>query len=74
MKNYKFNQVRKALENRGFYPVRGFGDEWSVTTVFEKSSGTQFGFEFVQVEEWLMENGKCTIDGLNPKKWAKINL
>ena len=69
MKNYTFNQVRKALENKGFQPSRSFGDEFWSTTLFEKSSGTQFGLEFATVEEHL-KNGVCTIDGLNPKEWG----
>jgi len=70
MKNYTFNQVRKALENKEFQPTRSFGDEMIVTTFFQKSDGTQFGVECATVEEWL-EDGTCTIDGLNPKEWGK---
>ena len=78
MKNYTLNQVRKALENKGFQPTTSFTNEivnlslpaTEATTIFEKSSGTQFGLEFATVEECL-KDGTCTIDGLNPKEWGK---
>ena len=73
MKTYNFNQVRNALENKGFIPTKTFGNESEVTTIFEKSSGTQFGLSFANVEEWL-EDGTCTIDGLCPIKWGKQEL
>jgi len=70
MKNYNFTQVRKALENKGFAPYRGFGNEWESTIIFKKSSGTQLGKELATVEIWE-EDGTCTIDGLCPFKWGK---
>jgi len=72
MKTYNFTQVRKALENNGFVPKQSFGNETESTTIFEKSSGTQYGFECATVEEWI-EDGTCTIDGMCPKEWGKSN-
>ena len=68
MKEYNFKQVRKALENKGFAPSGGFSNNTEHTTIFEKSSGTQHGLEFVNVEEWI-EDGTCTINGKNPVNW-----
>jgi hypothetical protein len=70
MKNYNFTQVRKALENKGFAPSRSFGNESESTTIFEKSDDTQYGFECATVQEWI-EDGTCTINGLNPSEWGK---
>ena len=71
-KKYNFTQVRKALENNGFAPSKSFGDETSATTIFEKPNGTSYGFELATVEECI-EEGTCTIDGLCPKEWGRIN-
>ncbi len=70
MKNYNFKQVRIALERIGFRPSSSFGNESECTTIFEKSSGTRYGVEFANVEEWL-EDGTCTINGLCPSEWGK---
>jgi hypothetical protein len=68
MKAYTFNQVRKALENKGFEPGRGFGNEEDgFTTCFEKKSNTG-GWEFATVEERFDE---VTIDGKHPTTWYK---
>jgi len=72
MKKYNFKQVKISLESIGFKPSKSFGDESECTTIFDKSSGTQYGIECVNVEEWL-EDGTCTIDGLCPAEWGKIN-
>mgnify|MGYP003651161796 CR=1 FL=1 len=72
-KEYKFAQVRKALDNHGFEPTRNILDESWCTTFFEKSSGTQYGSEFATVEEWL-KDGTCTINGICPKAWGENNL
>jgi len=69
MKNYNFKQVKKALENKGFKPVRSFSSDTEHMTIFEKSSGTQYGLEIANVEDWI-EDGTCTIDGLNPCDWG----
>ena len=73
MKNYSFKQIKKALEHRGFKASKSFGNESECTTIFEKSSGTQYGIECANVEEWL-EDGTCTIDGLCPVEWGKTQL
>lgn len=73
MKKYSFNKVRIALERRGYVALKSFGNECECTTIFEKSSGTQYGIECATVEEWL-EDGSCTISGLCPSEWGKINL
>ena len=70
MKKYNFTQVKRALENKGFRATRSFSSDTEYTTIFEKSSGVQYGFEIANVEEWI-ENGVCTIDGLCPSKWGK---
>ena len=70
MREYNFNQVRKALEIKGFEPTRGFSSETEYTTIFERSSGTQCGLEFATVDEWI-EDHTCTINGLNPFEWGK---
>ena len=69
MKEYTFNQVRKALENKGFQPERSFSSDTDYTTIFEKSNGSN-SYECAIVEEWIAD-GTCTIDGLNPSKWGK---
>tara|TARA_R110000822_G_C15038237_1_gene465010 strand:- start:69 stop:293 length:225 start_codon:yes stop_codon:yes gene_type:complete len=73
MRNYSFNQVRIALERRGFKPSKSFGNESECTTIFERSSGTQYGIEYATVEEWL-EDGTCTIGGLSPFEWGQTQL
>ena len=70
MKNYNFTQVQKALENKGFYPYKSFGNDTEVTTVFKQSSSTDFSIEMVTVEEWV-QDGSCTIEGLCPSKSGK---
>ena len=70
MKTYNFTQVQRALENKGFRASKSFSSETEYTTIFEKSSGTQYGFEYANVEEWI-EDGTCTIDGLCPSKWGE---
>tara|TARA_B100000963_G_scaffold355583_1_gene374095 strand:+ start:736 stop:957 length:222 start_codon:yes stop_codon:yes gene_type:complete len=71
MKKYNFKQVQKSLESIGFKPSRSFGDEFECLTIFERSTGTQYGWEFANVEECL-EDGTCTINGLCPAEWGKI--
>ena len=70
MKTFNFTQVKTALENKGFIAARSFSSDTEYTTIFEKSSGVQYGFEIANVEEWI-ENGVCTIDGLCPSKWGE---
>jgi hypothetical protein len=70
MKTYNFTQVKRALESKGFRAVKSFSSDTEYTTIFEKSSGTQYGFEIANVEEWI-EDGVCTIDGLCPSKWGE---
>ena len=70
MKTFNFTQVKRALENKGFSATKSFSSDTEYTTIFEKSSDVQYGFEIANVEEWI-ENGVCTIDGLCPSKWGQ---
>jgi len=69
MKNYNFKQVRKALENKNYAPHQSFSSDTEYTTVFEKQGLPAHSAEYVYVEEWI-EDGTCTIDGLNPCDWG----
>ena len=66
MKNYSFDKVREALENKGFAPDGSFGNEMDgFMTTFTKESDTG-GFVIANVEEF---EGEVTIDGKRPTTW-----